>query len=291
MSETQAQTAKAPDRPRKKAGNDTEETLYAVRQKVYPRAVTGTFAAWRWTLVWLTQILFYGMPWLQWQGSEHHPQPAVVSITQSTEMGTLYSVDEIGALCDAAHAAGMLVHLDGARIANALVATGSDLPTMVRDTGVDLMTLGLTKDGAMFGETVVFVAAADDGAPLDAQARFVRKQAGQLVSKSRFVAAQVLALLEDDLWLANARHANLMAARLARSVEAIPGVRLADEPQVNSLFVHLPAAAIAPLQEWSFFWDWDLTVDLVRWMTSFATTDEDVQRFAAGVSAVLAGHA
>ena len=230
-------------------------------------------------------------PWLQWQGSEHHPQPAVVSITQSTEMGTLYSVDEIGALCDAAHAAGMLVHLDGARIANALVATGSDLPTMVRDTGVDLMTLGLTKDGAMFGETVVFVAAADDGAPLDAQARFVRKQAGQLVSKSRFVAAQVLALLEDDLWLANARHANLMAARLARSVEAIPGVRLADEPQVNSLFVHLPAAAIAPLQEWSFFWDWDLTVDLVRWMTSFATTDEDVQRFAAGVSAVLAGHA
>lgn len=230
-------------------------------------------------------------PWLQWQGSEHHPQPAVVSITQSTEMGTLYSVDEIGALCDAAHAAGMLVHLDGARIANALVATGSDLPTMVRDTGVDLMTLGLTKDGAMFGETVVFVTATRDGAPLDAEARFVRKQAGQLVSKSRFVAAQVLALLEDDLWLANARHANLMAARLARSVEAIPGVRLADEPQVNSLFVHLPAAAIAPLQEWSFFWDWDLTVDLVRWMTSFATTDEDVQRFAAGVSAVLAGHA
>jgi len=171
------------------------------------------------------------------------------------------------------------------------VATGSDLPTMVRDTGVDLMTLGLTKDGAMFGETVVFVAAERDRAPLDAEARFVRKQAGQLVSKSRFVAAQVLALLEDDLWLANARHANLMAARLARSVEAIPGVRLADEPQVNSLFVHLPAAAIAPLQEWSFFWDWDLTVDLVRWMTSFATTDGDVQRFAAGVSAVLAGHA
>ncbi|MEI2697806.1 MAG: aminotransferase class V-fold PLP-dependent enzyme [Microthrixaceae bacterium] len=117
-------------------------------------------------------------PWLQWQGSEHHPQPAVVSITQSTEMGTLYSVDEIGALCDAAHAAGMLVHLDGARIANALVATGSDLPTMVRDTGVDLMTLGLTKDGAMFGETVVFVAA--DARPCTAGCRgALRAQAGR----------------------------------------------------------------------------------------------------------------
>mgnify|MGYP001218426233 CR=1 FL=1 len=222
---------------------------------------------------------------LQWQGSEHHPQPAVVSITQSTEMGTLYSVDEIGALCDAAHRAGMLVHLDGARIANALVATGSDLPTMIRDTGVDLMTLGLTKDGAMFGDTVVFVTPG-----LDAQARFVRKQAGQLISKSRFVAAQVLALLADGLWLRNASHANDMAVRLADAVRHVPGLRLAEEPAVNSLFAHLPATAIAPLQQWSFFWEWDLTVDLVRWMTSFATTDDDVERFAAGVRAIVSEH-
>jgi threonine aldolase len=235
-------------------------------------------------------------PWLQWQGSEHHPQPAVVSITQSTEMGTLYSVDEIGELSEAAHSAGMLVHLDGARIANALVATGAGLPEMVRDTGVDLMTLGLTKDGAMFGETVVFVA---DGRPssarrdrrLDADARFVRKQAGQLVSKSRFVAAQVLALLDDGLWLRNADHANKMALQLADDMRDVPGVRLAGTPSVNSVFAHVPAAAITPLQEWSFFWEWDLTVDLVRWMTSFATTAEDVERFVAGVRWIVGEHA
>ena len=229
-------------------------------------------------------------PFLQWQGSEHHPQPAVVSITQSTEMGTLYSVDEIGELCDAAHAAGMLVHLDGARIANALVATGADLSTMIRDTGVDLMTLGLTKNGAMFGETVVFVTPSRDGQPLDGETRFVRKQAGQLISKSRFVAAQVLALLTDDLWIRNATHANDMAIRLAEAVRDVPGVRMAGEPAVNSVFAHVPASAIPALQEWSFFWEWDLTIDLVRWMTSFATTAEDVERFVDGVRAVVARH-
>jgi len=223
--------------------------------------------------------------YLQWQGSEHHPQPAVVSITQSTEMGTLYSVDEIATLCDAAHAAAMLVHLDGARIANALVATGTDLATMARDTGVDLMTMGFTKNGAMFGETVVFVTQG-----LDAHARFVRKQAGQLISKSRFVAAQVMALLDDDLWLRNAAHANRMSRSLADAVGDIAGVQIADEPQVNSVFAHLPPSAIVPLQEWSFFWEWDLSIDLVRWMTSFETTDDDVERFATGVGAIVAAH-
>jgi len=224
-------------------------------------------------------------PYLQWLGSEHHPQPAVVSITQATEMGTLYSVDEIAAVCDHAHAHGLVVHLDGARIANALVATGTDLATMVRDTGVDLMTLGLTKDGAMYGETVVFLRP-----ELATHAAFVRKQAGQLPSKSRFIAAQVLALLEDDLWLRNARHANDMAGALAAAVGDIPGVTLAGPPAVNSVFATVPAAAIEPLQAWSFFWEWDLTVSLVRWMTSFATTGDDVARFAAGVRAIVADH-
>jgi threonine aldolase len=224
-------------------------------------------------------------PFVHWQGSEHHVQPRVVSITQATEMGTLYSVDQIGAVCDRAHAAGMLVHLDGARIANALVALGTDLPTMVRDTGVDVMTLGLTKDGAMYGETVVFLRP-----ELAGHARFVRKQAGQLASKARFVSAQVLALLEDDLWLANARHANAMAGELAAAVGDVDGVVLSGQPEVNAVFAQLPASAIAPLQEWSFFWDWDLSQSLVRWMTSFTTTGEDITRFAAGVRAVVADH-
>jgi threonine aldolase len=224
-------------------------------------------------------------PYLQWLGSEHHPQPAVVSITQATEMGTIYTADEIAAVCDHAHAHGMVVHLDGARIANALVATGTDLPTLVRDTGVDLMTLGLTKDGAMYGETVVFLRP-----DLATHALFVRKQAGQLSSKSRFISAQVLALLEGDLWLRNARHANDMARTLAAAVADIPGVSIPGPPAVNSVFATVPASAIEPLQAWSFFWEWDLTVSLVRWMTSFATTDEDVSRFAAGVRAIVADH-
>lgn len=222
-------------------------------------------------------------PWSTWRGSEHHPQPTVVSITQSTEMGTVYTAEEIGALCDAAHAAGMLVHLDGARIANALVAEESDLPTMVRDAGVDVMTLGFTKDGAMFGETVVFLHPG-----LEAEARFVRKQAGQLVSKSRFVGAQVLALLTDDLWLRNARHANEAATSLAAAVEGIAGVRIAVPPAVNSVFARLPPEVVGPLQEWSFFWEWDPAVSLVRWMTSFQTTPADVDGFAEGVRTLVA---
>jgi threonine aldolase len=224
-------------------------------------------------------------PYLQWLGSEHHPQPAVVSITQATELGTVYSVDEIAALCDHAHAHGLLVHVDGARIANAVVAADTDLTTMVTRTGVDLMTFGLTKDGAMYGETVVFLRP-----ELAARAAFVRKQAGQLSSKSRFIAAQVLALLEDDRWLANARHANTMARGLAAAVGDIPGVTIAGPPAVNSVFATVPASSIEPLQAWSFFWEWDLTVSLVRWMTSFATTDEDITRFAAGVRAIVAEH-
>lgn len=224
-------------------------------------------------------------PYLHWLGSEHHPQPAVVSISQATEMGTLYTLDELGAVCDRAHAAGLLVHLDGARIANAVTAMGTDVRTMVRDTGVDLMTFGLTKDGAMYGETVVFLRP-----ELAERAAFVRKQAGQLSSKTRFIAAQVLALLEGDLWLRNAAHANAMATRLAEVVAEVPGVRLLDRPAVNAVFAAVPARSIVPLQEWSFFWEWDLDASLVRWMTSFATTREDVDRFTAGVRAIVDQH-
>lgn len=221
-------------------------------------------------------------PWMHWNDVEHHPQPAVVSITQPTESGSLYSVEQIAELCDAAHAHRMVVHLDGARIANALVATGADLPTMIRDTGVDVMTLGLTKDGAMFGETVVFVRP-----DLDSEARFVRKQAGQLVSKSRFVAAQVVALLTDDLWLHNARRANDMAAALAAELRDVPLVTIDRPPVVNSVFARVPTESIATLQDWSFFWEWSGAPGLVRWMTSFATTPTDVERFAAGIRVIL----
>jgi len=223
-------------------------------------------------------------PFLHWLGTEHHAQPHVLSISQVSEMGTVYAVDEIAELCAFAHANGLLVHLDGARIANAVVATGADVRTMLRDAGVDVCTFGLTKDGAMYGEAVVYLQP-----ELAERARFVRKQAGQLPSKARFASAQITALLTDDLWLRNAAHANAMAQRLAALVADIPSVVVPRPPEANSLFVQLPADKIRELQDWSFFWEWDLSRDMVRWMTSFATTDDDLDRFVAGVRAILAG--
>ncbi|MEZ5179117.1 MAG: aminotransferase class V-fold PLP-dependent enzyme [Acidimicrobiales bacterium] len=222
------------------------------------------------------------VPFLDWLGTEHHPQPAVLSISQSSEMGTVYSVDEIAELCDVAHAAGLRVHVDGARIANAVVGSGASLRSLLLDPGVDVLTFGLTKNGAMYGEAVVYLRP-----ELAAAAKFVRKQAGQLPSKARFVAAQISALLTDDLWLRNARHANDQAQALARRLDGVAGVSVPRPPEVNAVFAEVPRDQIEALQAWSFFWEWDLSASLVRWMTSFATTDDDIERFATGVAAIL----
>lgn len=218
-----------------------------------------------------------------WVGVEHHPQIGAVSLSQVSEAGTVYTVDEIAAVCDGAHGLGVRVHVDGARIANAVAASGTDVVAMLGDTGVDVMTFGVTKNGAMFGEVVVFLRP-----ELAAGAAYVRKQAAQLPSKARFVSAQVLALLDGDLWLANAAHANAMAARLADAVRDVAGVELVREPAANAVFARLRRDAIARLQDWSFFWTWDDAAGVVRWMTSFATTDADVDAFAAGVRAACA---
>lgn len=209
------------------------------------------------------------------RGDEHHSQARVVSVTQSTECGTLYSPVELAALGEAAHAHGMRLHLDGARIANAVAALGCDVRAVTLDAGVDVMSFGGTKNGMMYGEAVVYFDPA-----LAANARFIRKQATQLPSKMRYVAAQFEALLTDDLWLHNARHANAMARVLADAVRDIPGVGLTREPAVNSVFATMPADAIVALQERSFFWPWDESIHEVRWMTSFDTTTEDIDAFA-----------
>jgi len=216
-------------------------------------------------------------------GSEHHVQPRVVSITESTEAGTLYTVDELAAVVDAAHAAGLLVHLDGARLANAAAALRVEPRALTSEVGVDVLTVGATKAGAMYGEAVVFLRP-----ELGRHARFVRKQAAQLPSKMRFVGAQFEALLRDGLWVRAADHANRMAARLGSALAVVPGIEVVRSPEVNSLFVRLPSvAAVERLQAWSFVWDWDVHRHEVRLMTSFATTDEDVDRFARGLAAVL----
>jgi threonine aldolase len=218
-----------------------------------------------------------------WLGDEHHPQPRVLSITQSTEHGTLYSVDEIGELCAAAHRHGMLVHVDGARIANAVAALDRDLRDLTIDTGVDVISFGGTKNGMMYGELVVFC-----NPQLAGRARHVRKQLAQLPSKARYISAQFLAMFEHDRWTDLARHANAMAARLAGALHEVAAVALVREPVVNSVFTVVPPDAIDALQKWSFFWVWDEGAHVVRWMTAWDTTPDAVDAFVAGVRAVCA---
>ena len=221
----------------------------------------------------------------RYRGDMHHAQPGVVSITQSTELGTVYSADEVAAVCEAAHRIGMVVHMDGARLANATAALGGTLATLrsfTVDAGVDVLSFGGTKVGAVGGEAVVYLNPA-----LATRAKYVRKQVNQLPSKMRFVAAQFNALLEGDLWIELATHANAMAAHLWTLTSEIPEVVLGAPPAVNSVFPVLPPEAIAPLQEWSFFWDWDATRAQVRWMTAWDTTVADVEQFAAGVRHLL----
>ncbi len=219
-------------------------------------------------------------------GNPHHAQPRVLSITQSTERGTLYRPDEVAALCAEAHQRGLLVHLDGARIANAAAALGGDVGSFTLDAGVDVVTFGGTKNGLLYGDAVVFLRP-----ELAGRAEFVRKQAGQLASKMRYLGAQFAVLVEDDLWLRSAAHANAMAASLAERLTGVDGLSAPAAPEVNAVFVRLPsAAAVAELQAWSFVWEWDATHHEVRAMTSFATTSDDVDRFVAGVAAVVARH-
>ena len=219
-------------------------------------------------------------------GAEHHAQPGVLSITQSTEMGTLDTADEVAALSDAAHRMGMRMHLDGARIANATAALGGTvdaLRSFTVDAGIDVVSFGGTKAGMAHGDAVVYLDPA-----LATRSRYLRKNVTQLPSKMRYIAAQFTALLDDGLWLDLAGHANAMARTLYDATRDIPGVTFDRAPEVNSVFPVLPAEVIEPLMAWCFFWPWDMSRNEVRWMTAWDTTEVDVARFAAGVRAALA---
>ena len=207
-------------------------------------------------------------------GDQHHVQPKVISITQSTEYGTLYTLDEMRAIANLAHAQDMYLHVDGARIANAAAALNCSLKQLITDTGVDVLSFGGTKNGLMFGEAVVFFKKG-----LVENAKFYRKQSAQLCSKNRYIAAQFNALLSDDLWLENAKHANDMAKRLLEKVKDIKGVTITQSLQVNAIFARIPKAAIPVLQEKNFFWIWNEEIGEVRWMTSWDTTDDDIDAF------------
>ncbi|MGC2194770.1 MAG: low specificity L-threonine aldolase [Terriglobales bacterium] len=217
-------------------------------------------------------------------GDEHHVQPKVISITQATEMGTVYQSGEIRALADFAHARDMYLHLDGARIANAAATLGQTLRQATRDLGVDVLSFGGTKNGIMGGEAVVFFRP-----ELAADFLYLRKQSMQLSSKMRFISAQLGALLTNDLWLANAQHSNRMAKLLEKEIRQIPQARIVHKVEANGVFASIPQDAIARIQERYFFYVWNEEESVVRWMCSFDTTEEDVKEFAAFVAQVMGG--
>jgi len=216
-------------------------------------------------------------------GDEHHVQARVVSITQSTEVGTVYTVDEITALADWAHGHAMLLHLDGARIANAAVSLGVDFGALGASAGVDVVSFGGTKNGCMGAEAVITFRPESS-----TSLRFIRKQSMQLSSKMRFVAAQFVALLTDDLWWRNASRANAMAARLGAAASAVPGVTLAYPVQANGVFAVLPRAVTEAMQDIWPFYTWDDASGMVRWMTSFDTVEADVDGFVARLTQEMA---
>ncbi|MBQ1408378.1 MAG: low specificity L-threonine aldolase [Bacteroidales bacterium] len=215
-------------------------------------------------------------------GFEHHSQPRAISIAQSSELGTLYTLDEIRALADLAHQYNMYLHVDGARLANAAVSLGCSFKEMTTDCGVDCLSFGGTKNGLLMGESAVILNPA-----LDVELKYRRKQMGQLCSKMRFMAVQFETYLSEfdgvPLWRRNAEHSNRMAQMLFNEVKDIEGVKVMYPVQVNSVFVQLPREVWTALQQDYFFYDWDMDANVVRWMCSFDTTEEDIKSFVAAL--------
>ena len=208
-------------------------------------------------------------------GDQHHVQVRVISITQSTEMGTVYQPQEIESLAHFAHEHKMFLHMDGARIANAAATLGQTLRQATLDLGVDVLSFGGTKNGIMGGEAVVFF-----NRELATDFLFLRKQGMQLASKMRFIAAQFEALLTNDLWRRSAEHANRMARILEAEVRKIPEVRIVWKVEANGVFAQIPRHAIEKIKQRYFFYPWIEEECIVRWMCSFDTTEDDIRDFA-----------
>jgi len=215
-------------------------------------------------------------------GFEHHVQPRVVSITQATELGTVYTIDEIRAIAKYTHDHGMLLHMDGARISNAAVSLDCGFYEMTGGAGVDVLSFGGTKNGMMYGEAIIFF-----NPVLCEDFKYRRKQGMQLASKMRYIAAQFSAFLDNDLCLDNARHANRMAEKLYRAVKDIPGVEVTRKVESNAVFARIPSEIVPALQDEFFFYVWDEELSEVRWMCSFDTTEADIDSFASLLRSML----
>ncbi len=207
-------------------------------------------------------------------GNQHHVQPKMISLTQCTELGTTYSIEELKEITDFAHAHDIFVHIDGARIANAIAYLDCDPAEATVKTGIDVLSFGGTKNGMMFGEAVLFF-----NKECSKEVKYLRKQLMQLHSKSRFIAAQFSMMLKDNLWLKTAGHANRMARLLASEAAQVPGVKITQKVQGNEVFAIIPRDKIERLQEEYFFYVWDEHASEVRWVCSFDTTESDIAEF------------
>ncbi len=205
---------------------------------------------------------------------EHHSQPKVISITQSTEMGTVYSVDEIREIADFAHSKGMFLHMDGARLANAAAFLDLPFKAFTTDAGVDVLSFGGTKNGMMFGEAICFLRSG-----LSTDFKYIRKQGMQLASKMRFISAQYIAYFRDDLWKKCAAHSNSMAKLFAEKLGNVRGIKITQSVQSNGLFVIMPSEVAVRMQSHYFFYPWNEKISEYRLMTSWDTTVEDIEGF------------
>jgi len=215
-------------------------------------------------------------------GYVHHTQPKVISISQSTELGTIYSLDELKALSQFAHKNKMYLHVDGARLSNAVSALGCTLKEATTDCGIDVMSFGGTKNGLLIGEAILLF-----NKELRENAPYYHKQSAQLFSKNRFIAAQFKALLTNELWKRMSMHSNRMAQLLESELAAIKGVTMTQKVQSNAVFAILPKHAVEPLRSIYHFYDWNVETGEVRLMCSFDTTEEEVKGFAAKLKSLL----
>ncbi|HUS86556.1 MAG TPA: low specificity L-threonine aldolase [Bacteroidales bacterium] len=215
-------------------------------------------------------------------GFEHHSQPKVVSISQVSEMGTVYSPDEIRALADYVHGHDMLLHMDGARIANAAAALDVPFKEFTADSGVDVVSFGGTKNGMMYGESICFLRPG-----LSEDFKYIRKQGMQLASKMRFISAQFIAYFRNDLWLVNARHSNSMAKILAEQIDKIPDIKITQRVEANGIFVVLPPQIAERIRQTYFFYPWNEEISEYRLMTSWDTTEKDIKGFISLLKEVL----
>jgi threonine aldolase len=213
-------------------------------------------------------------PFLDGVGFEHHVQPRIISVSQATEMGTVYTKAELRSLANFAHKNDMLLHVDGARIANAAVSLNVTFSEITTDVGIDVLSFGGTKNGMMYGEAVVFF-----NQKLAADFKYIRKQGMHLPSKMRYISAQFEALLSGDLWRRSAVHANRMARLLATELQKVRQIRITQPVESNGVFALVPKKYVTLLQKKYFFYVWDEQTSEVRFMTSFDTTEDDIIEF------------